>query len=239
MRIPSQFAKRMRTLFNRLRRESGAVPDEGLTDPAEQLILSILATDANTRRARGALHGLLEEMIDFNELRVTPAAELADLLEPNVKGAPEKAQAIVGSLSWLFNKFDTMDLSGLREQQQSALLATFETIPECPDHARKAMLLLSFGVPVFPVDQQMLDYLKAAEVLPEEVAAAEAQHYVERQLKAAEVREFYLLVKAASESAAPPAKPKAKAVKKTAAKSKTAKTAATARKKTTAPRSRK
>jgi len=199
MRIPSQFAKALRSVQNRLRREFGRRDQTDLTDPVEQLVLSILATDGSTRRTRTALRRLSEEMIDFNELRVTPAPELAEALGPYVRNPYEKAQALIAALSWAVVHFDTMDLTILREKSQADLRSIFESVPGCPDHARDAMLLLSFGVPAFPIDQQMLEYLQAQEALPEATELGEARSYIERHLKAAEVREFYLNVKEASE----------------------------------------
>lgn len=203
MKIPSSYAKATRTLFNRLRREYGKDKHVDLTDPVEQLLLSLLATDAGTRQAKNTLKMLAEEMTDFNELRVTPVPELAELLAPLAAEPAETARAIVDALNWVFSTFDSMDLTGLREHAHPEIRAKFESIPACPDHARCAVLLLSFGIPVFPVDRQMRDYLVHHEALPEGVSPVEAEHFMERHLKSAEVREFYLNVKRASERKTP------------------------------------
>jgi len=201
MKIPAQFIKSTRTLLNKLRREFGKTAVDELTDPVDQLILSILATNANSRRAKSALKHLAGEMTDFNELRVTTIPELKELLHPYTKQADEKAKAIVAALGWVFSKFDTLDLTELRTRPYMEIRSMFEQITACPDHARCAMLLLGFGIPVFPIDDQMLEYLVTSGAMPEKVSLSEVRRFVERHFRSAEVREFYVNVKKASEKA--------------------------------------
>ncbi len=222
MRVPSQYTKALHALNNKLHREFGSPEiQEELVDPVEQLVVGILASDGNTRRAKSAIGHLYEELIDINELRVMPVAELSGLIEPYVKDAEGKAREIVRALNWVFGKFNTLKLADMREQQQAELRTIFEKIPGCPDHATNAMLVFSFGASVFPVDQRMVDYLVGNEALPEGVDIETTEHYIERHFKAAELLELYLHVKEASEKYQGPSvkkMTKKKAVKKKAKK---------------------
>lgn len=228
MKIPGVFADSLRKVYNRLGRQFGKLKGEDLelTDPVDQLVLSILATDGSSRRAKTAIKGVLTEMVDLNEVRVTPIAELQEMLEKHTREPHAMAFAVIRSLNWICTKFDTLHLEGLREHQHAVLRSVFEKIPDCPDHARRAMLLMSFGIPTFPLDQQMLAYLIKNEAVPEDVALEEAVAFVERQLRASEIRQFYVHVKRASEGTRRAVKRSTKkatkkATKKTTKKSKT------------------
>lgn len=199
MKIPHDFVKRLRSLHNALKRQSDASVNDELTDPVEQLLLSILAGNNSMQQAQRALEVVYLHIVDFNDLRVTPVPELAEMFDKEIGNPEEAAQAIVRTLKWIFCRFDTMNLKYLREQHNGALKSMFEEIPGCPDHARMAMLLLSFAVPVFPIDEAMLAYLVKNGALPEGVSLKEGEGFVQRHLKVGEIKQFYLNLKHASE----------------------------------------
>jgi len=199
MKIPHDFVKKLRSLHNALKRQSGASANDDLTDPVEQLLLSILAGNNSIQQAQRALKAVCQHIVDFNDLRVTPVPELAEMLGKEISNPEEAAQAIVRTLKWIFCRFDTMSLKYLREQQNGVLKSMFEEIPGCPDHARMAMLLLSLGISVFPIDEAMLAYLVKNGILPEGVSLKEGEGFVQRHLKTGEIKQFYLNLKHASE----------------------------------------
>jgi hypothetical protein len=51
-----------------------------------------------------------------------------------------------------------------------------------------------------PVDDEILDYLRAQEVVDEETTLEEAQRFLEYHLKAEEIYDFYVLVRRAAHS---------------------------------------
>jgi endonuclease III len=199
MKISSDCAKHLRTLFNKLVKSPSKADTHEPTDPVAQLVQAILETDAPLDKAKAAMKQIVEEMIDFNELRVTPIAELDELLGQFLPSPTDRSRMIVSTLSWVFTTFDTLDLTFLRESSHTTLREKFTSIPGCSDYARCAMLLMSFGISACPMDEHMVAYLVENEALPEGVNVLEASHFVERQLKAGEVRDFYLRVKAESE----------------------------------------
>jgi len=214
MKITSEYVKTFRSLQNRLRREFPITKEKGfeaLPDNAtEMLILGILATNDTYARARHAFKCLREQMVDFNELRVTPAVELAQSLEEHVADATKASMDIVKTLNVVFNRFDTLDLSYLKERSKTDLMKLFEGLPGCPDHGRSVMLLMCFDVPTMPLDDRMLEYLVEAEAMPAEADLATAKAFIERQIKASDIAAFYWQVKKATESDDKKRKPKTK-----------------------------
>ncbi|MFA5864208.1 MAG: hypothetical protein WC975_05915 [Phycisphaerae bacterium] len=200
MKISSEYVKS----FNKLRRAFSKLKDkdfEALPENAtEVLILSILATNDTFHRARQAIKILQEKMVDYNELRVTPTVELTELLEEHICDAPRASVEIVKTLNSVFTRFDTFDLSELKDKTKGELSKMFEEIPGCPDHARCAMLLFCFDVPSMPIDDRMREYLVVSKALPAEVDLPEAKAFIERQVKASEIGAFYWQLRKASEA---------------------------------------
>jgi hypothetical protein len=203
MKISSEYAKAFHTLQNRLKRDFPKTKDTNLEslppNGTEMLLLGILATNETYDHAREALKTIKSTMVDFNELRVTPVAEIAELIDRYIGDAQSAAKAIVIALNWLFSRFDTLDLTELKEKNKGEITKLFEEIPSCPDHARCAMLLFCFDIAEMPLDDLMLKYLISDESLPAEVDLPTAKGFIERQLKAAEFGSFYWQLRKASE----------------------------------------
>jgi len=204
MKISSEYVKTFRSVQNRLRRDFPITKEKGFENlpenAAEMLILSILATNDTYPRARHAFKSLQEQMVDFNELRVTPAVELAQMLEEHVCDSGKASSEIVRTLNAVFNRFDTLDLSDLKERSKTELVKMFEEIPGCPDHARCAMLLLCFDIPTMPLDERMREYLVESGAMPAEADLATVKAFIERQIKASEIGPFYWQLKKAAEA---------------------------------------
>jgi endonuclease III len=214
MKISSEYVKAFRSLHNKLRRDFPRPKDrdfETLPESVtELLILGILATNETYARAKQALKCLEKGMVDFNEMRVTPTVELAQMLEDFVSDPSRASSELVRTLNAVFMRFDTLELSELKERNKNELLKLFEHVPGCPEHAKAVMLQFGFDIPTMPLDDRMLDYLVSARAMPPEVDLATAKAFIERQLKAAEIGTFYWQLKKAAEADDKKRKPKGK-----------------------------
>lgn len=166
----------------------------------EMLILAILATNDTYARARHAIKCLQKTMVDFNELRVTPTAELAEMLDGHVADPQRAAGDIVRTLNAVFARFDTLDLSELKTRNKADVQKMFDQVGGCPEHAKSVMLLFGFEIATMPLDERMLEHLVEAGAMPEEADLATAKAFIERQVKAADMGTFYWQLKKATEA---------------------------------------
>jgi len=212
MKITSEYVKAFKSLQNRLRRDFPKPKDKDFETLPESitdiLILAILATNDTYARAKQAMKKIQDDMVDFNELRVTPTVELAELLEEYLSDSHKTAGDLVRTLNSVFLKFDTLDLSYLKEKHKNELVKLFEEIKGCPDHARSVMLLFGFDIPTLPLDDRMVDYLVSVEAMPPEVDQPTVKAFIERQLKASELAVFYWQLRKATEAEDKKRKPK-------------------------------
>jgi endonuclease III-like uncharacterized protein len=214
MKISSEYVKAFHSLQNRLRKDFPKPKDkefETLPESVtELLILGILTTNDTFAHAKHAIKKIQDEMVDFNELRVTPTVELAELLDEFLNESSRSSADLVRTLNSVFLKFDTLDLTYLKEKHKNEIAKVFEEIKGCPDHARSLMLLFGFDIPIMPLDDRMVDYLVSMEALPPEVDQSTAKGFIERQLKAAEIGTFYWQLRKATEAEDKKKKPKNK-----------------------------
>ncbi len=87
----------------------GAVRELDETEGLDQLVLLALARELPFKKARAALRRLKQDFVDWNDVRVTPAHELARGFEGGPPGsAYRKAEELVDLLSTLYLRFNKM-----------------------------------------------------------------------------------------------------------------------------------
>ena len=87
----------------------GAVRELDETEGLDQLVLLALARELPFKKARAALRRLKHDFVDWNDVRVTPAHELARGFEGGPPGsAYRKAEELVDLLSTLYLRFNKM-----------------------------------------------------------------------------------------------------------------------------------
>lgn len=87
----------------------GTVRELDESEGLDQLAYLFLARDLPPKKARAALRRLRADFVDWNDVRVTPAHELADLLEGGGAGAGHRrATELLDLLSTLYLRFNKM-----------------------------------------------------------------------------------------------------------------------------------
>src|SRR5947207_15707113 len=115
MKNASEYTRRMRRLLGQIkwRGEKPAEPPTG--EVTDQVLLAVLMRFANDAAAIAAHKRLREHTVDLNELRVTPIAELIDLLGPSFPQNKIAAESVARVLGAIFNRCHHLDLSFLRD----------------------------------------------------------------------------------------------------------------------------
>jgi endonuclease-3 len=176
-------------------------------DPVCHLIYATLLDGASESKARSAYKRLAEAFVDWNELRVTPPEEIADILGP-VTGAGEKALALTKFLHQIFEKRNVLSLEFLKDKPKREARAYLETLPGVtPSAAAWVMLhcLDGHAVPADPGVQRLLTRLGLIEA---ETAPAQLHGLLERAVSAKEAASVSLLLRRQAEEVCVAAEPK-------------------------------
>jgi endonuclease III len=189
------YAKEVRKVFNRLVREHGRPKQSGLTDPVEQLLLGILSRGTTEHAAVGALKRLREAVVDVNELRVSSPRELLGPLGKEFPGALEKARDINRALNEIFNREHNLELAQLRDRNRRDAKQYLEKLPGADSHTVASVMLLSIGGHAVPVDDYMLAFFQAAELVDAKASREEVEAFLERNTAASDAYAFYVLVR--------------------------------------------
>jgi len=124
MKHGGDYARRLRHLFHQLVRKFGKPTPPEPTEPLEQMVIAILSGNTSHYKALAAFRKLREQMVDLNELRVTPVTELARFIGAAIPQAELKAQRIVEVLNDIRRRHDTLDLSFLKQRGRREAAST-------------------------------------------------------------------------------------------------------------------
>lgn len=192
-------------------------------EPLHALVLGVLREAAPESLATKAMAIIDDEFVDLNELRVATELELEDMLEPLYDDNAERAAMLTGALSAIFDIEGRLSLdrvAGLSKREQRPALHKIAEVAEgdITPYVEAHVSLVSFGIGVVPVDEPTRTYLADAGAIDTEADLAEAQKFVEQNLKLDECWPFFVACRAESHGTTQAAKP-AKATSKKTSKS--------------------
>ena len=160
-------------------------------DPLARLIRAFIEYDCDETRTSAAERKILENMVDYNELRVTPAIELAALLGARYPFAESRCSALHRTLQSIFDREHLMRLDRIKEMKKSEVRPYFQSLAGITPYVEAAIAVDCFGIAAAPVDTKLLLWLISKEALPEGTDIKTAQQAIERHLKSGEAEDFF------------------------------------------------
>lgn len=195
MKGGTAYARQLKRFHQRLLRQFGKVEETIDPSPVEQLILAILARNTSDARARTAFQRMREVVVDYNDLRVTPAIELAETIGNEVPDALAKAQAITDALNRIYDKRNTVDLSHLKSESIRDARARVAALPGCDDFVAAWVVLRSLGGHAIPVDDATMRILNDEGLVDGRATIDEVRAFLERNIMAADALVFTTLMR--------------------------------------------
>lgn len=174
--------------------------DEGVDPLLNLFVYSFLLWDASTGQARAALKRIRETFVDYNELRIAFADEIAAAFGERYPRGYERALRLRSSLHDIFRREHSLSLHSLNELSKREARAYLDSIDGTPAYVSARVLLLGLGGHAIPVDQRIADLLAAEAVLSDDVTDADsAASWLERQIRAGEATPIALVLQAWSD----------------------------------------
>jgi endonuclease III len=203
MKKMAHYTRKIRQLAARLRKERGKVSLPGVEDPMHQLMRGILSTYASEGRADAALAKLHASMVDLNELRVTPVADIVSVIGTDFPSCRLAAEELSRGLNAVFNKTHRLDLDFLKTMARKAAEGFLDSLDGVGAHAKATVMLRCLGAPVVPVDDYMLAFLRRDGCVPETAMAEDVQKLLTSRIPDREAGAFYVGLKRYAAAHAP------------------------------------
>jgi endonuclease III len=234
MKNASVYLKKIKSFLSTLKKRP---PGEKTSDlePMDSLILGILRQDTTRQQGLAGLKALRAEFVDYNEMRVAPPKDIADLLGPDMPLARLKAEMVTGVLNRVLDHGNDMNLQFLSDIGKRELPAYLHERLGFDSYSEAYVTLHVLDGHAIPVDRLLAQKLKDEDLVHPEADVAEIRSALERSIPAKgaidvfEALSAYAATPAKTKPAARSAEPaaaktKAKAAKPSAAPAKSAKT---------------
>ena len=202
MKRGTHYAKKLKRAYSKFRGCAArrSIPEP--TPPVEQLILAVLSQETSLSRARKAAKQLNEDMIDYNELRVSTPAEISESIDRHVPRAVQCAKALIRLLNAIYRTEYAVSLDSLTSKGIREVKSSLERLEGITPYVTASVLLWSLGGHAVPINDPVLEFLKKQELVDPRASCAEVQSFLERHISAAEARSFCLDLEAYATSRA-------------------------------------
>src|SRR5215212_1961658 len=179
MKNATKHAEDLKSLLKKLVKEHKPAPREA-QDPLRALVRAAMSFDMPDAKAEEAMKHIEREFVDLNELRVATDLEIQELLGNRYPAIEKRVAMITQTLNAIFEKEHTLNLERLSTiSKRDARQFLRDLAPDLHPFVEAYVMLFSFDGHVVPVDSQVLDYLKAEDVLEPETTLDEAQRFLE------------------------------------------------------------
>ena len=210
MKNATKHADELKSLNRKLVREHKP-DDRPDMEPLWALVRGAMSYDVPDSRVEDAIKIIEKEFVDLNELRVATELEVQDLLGVRYPQIEQRVKLMTAAMNAIFEKEHTLDLARLKTISRRDARHFIHDLPEMNPFVEGYMMLMAFDGHSFPLDEQMLEYLRGEEIVEETTPMEEAQKFVEHHLKAEEMYPLYVSLRAAAAAGPKTTKKKAKA----------------------------
>ena len=199
MKTFSERAALLQRARRALRKAYGKPVRDEAEDIAPQLLRFILSEGSTRAAVDDAVRRIAEAFVDLNELRVSLAREIAEVI-PKIPNAQAKAARLIKLFNAIFLRHNTMDWDFVRSMGVRELRQYFENV-DGGDAVlgAAAVLLLSSGHAV-PADTDVHRVILRLELVGPDEEIAAVQGFLERALKSDQGFETWALVRRLAEA---------------------------------------
>ncbi len=178
--------KKLNLLLRKLKKQTPPADSGEPTDPIEVLVKSFLIWESTTAKATAAFKRIMDQVVDFNDLRVSMPDELVEWIGPRYPMAMERCQRLRASLRHTFKREHAMSLDRLKGMGRREVKQYLRSLDGISLYAADRVTLLCFDAHCMPVDERLRRALIKEGACQENIEVADLSTWLARQVKAAD-----------------------------------------------------
>jgi endonuclease III len=200
MKNSSEYSKKLRRLYDSLKRKYPKVQPVTHDDPVEALVYSVVSENLTARAAQAAMKRLTENFVDFNDLRVSRSEEIVEALGENAPETKQIASSLTRVLAAVFNRYHTLSLEALKKLGKRPAKQVLEQMDGTSRFIVNYCMLTALHGHAIPLTKKILEYLRDNKLVHPNADEQEIEGFLTRRIPAHSGYEFYHLLRAQSES---------------------------------------
>ena len=199
MKNPQTSEKKLTSLLRKIKKTPPAEPEK-FTDAIEVLVRSFLIWDSTTIKASAAYKRIMDQIVDFNDLRVSMPHELVDWIGPRYPMALERCQRLRAALRHTYKREHSVSLESLHGMGRREIRHYLRSLDGVAPYVADRVTLLCFDAHCIPVDDRLQVAMVGAGVCDDSIAVADLSSWLARQVKAADAVPTHYALQAWSDS---------------------------------------
>jgi hypothetical protein len=178
----TQYAKKVGTLLRKLA-PGKPKKEPDAQDPIGMIVYSFHLWESTSSKASASWSKLSDELVDFNELRVSMPAELAELAGDSSDLAHERASRMRASLRDIYNREHDVSLEAVGAMKKAEIRAYIESLDGMVPFVAARVLEQCFNVHSIPVDGQLRQLLVESDAVDDRADVMEISVWLTRTVK--------------------------------------------------------
>lgn len=220
MKDSKEYSKKIRGLYRSLKAKHPKVKKVIYDDPADAVVYAILGENMSGPAAESAIKRFAGYFIDLNDLRVSQATEIVEVLGENTRSTKNNiALTLTKALRAIFDEYNSVSLEALKKLGKRPAKQVLEKMDSISRFAVNYCMLTSLQSHAVPLTERMIGYLRDNQLVHPDADEQEIEGFLVKQISAENAYEFYALLRRQSELRKP--RKKKKTTRKTKAKTAT------------------
>lgn len=169
-------------------------------EPADAIVYAIVGENMSGPATESAIKRFAGYFIDSNELRVSRAEEIIEVLGEDTPSTKEIASNLIRALRTVFDEYNSVSLEALKKIGKRPARQALEKM-DCISHfAINYCMLTSLQSHAIPLTKRMIEYLRDNQLVHPEADEQQIEGFLAKQVPADNAYEFYTLLRRHSES---------------------------------------
>ena len=233
MKNSKKYSKKINSLYRSLKRKNQKVSQPQHEQVIDALVCAIICEKMSEKETEVALKRFNEYFVDMNDLRVSRAEEIIEMLGGNTPITTNITSTITRILRSVFNQYNRVDLEGLKKIGKRPARQALEKLDGISSFIVDYCMLTSLQSHAIPLTENMIEYLRDSDMVEPEADEQQISGFLTKQIPAKNGYEFYSLLRHESEIYKSKKKKIKTAKKEDVSEAKTQKTSTTKKKSTT------
>jgi endonuclease III len=200
MKNSKDYSQKVRKLYRSLIRKYPKVKKLTYDDPVDALVYAVISENMSEAAMQSAMKRFADYFVDWNDLRVSRAEEIVEVLGEDTPVAKATALALTKVLGAVFDKYNTISLQALKKIGKRQAKQVLEKIDGTSHFVVNYCMLTSLQGHAVPLTGKMIDYLKINQMVHPDADEQQIEGFLARQIPAENAYEFYTLLRYQSES---------------------------------------
>ena len=169
-------------------------------EPTDALVYAIIGENMSGPATESAIKRFAGYFIDLNDLRVSRAEEILEVLGEDTTSTKDIALTLTRVLRAIFDQYNDVSLETLKKIGKRPARQALEKIDGVSRFVVNYCMLTSLQGHAIPLTQRMIEYLRDNELVYPDADEQEIEGFLAKQIPAENAFEFYTLLRRQSES---------------------------------------